>query len=423
MNDAELLHEYASDQSESAFRALVERHLPLVYSAAVRQAGQPALVESLTTAVFILLARRSSQLPPQTSLADWLFRKTRQVMAKSRRGEQCQRRRGPGSLNRLNSQPTDVWEQVGPLLDEALAQLSDAERGAVLLHYLQNRRLWDVGQALGISEDTAQKRIARAIRKLRKLLLKRGVDLPVVALPGLLMTHGAQVAPSYLVASVTAAALNQVAVSTQVYALLQGATRESVWPRVNTALRRIAALAVITAVVIYLWPHRTSRDSSAYSFETKITMRPPYVAPPPSVLATARAPATSPANEVARTNTPSPAPQQVAVVRSQPAVTNTIWPPGVTVAALTAPPPGPSVPVEQLAVVPPSEPDPPAQPVAWNSPYPLAYPPAQNIVRIGGGFGPIYTTNATAWIPAQSSGGAKPPPIRAPMPPSIPKRR
>ena len=50
-NDMELLRDYAQRNSESAFAKLVQRHLPLVYSAALRHVGIPAHAEEIAQAV------------------------------------------------------------------------------------------------------------------------------------------------------------------------------------------------------------------------------------------------------------------------------------------------------------------------------------------------------------------------------------
>ena len=59
MDDHELLKAYARRQAEDAFATLVRRYLNLVFSAALRQTGEPQMAEDVTQVVFIILARKS----------------------------------------------------------------------------------------------------------------------------------------------------------------------------------------------------------------------------------------------------------------------------------------------------------------------------------------------------------------------------
>ncbi len=68
-DDITLLKQYAGGD-ESAFTTIFERHVHLVYSAALRQAGNPISCRRKSPeAVFILLARKAGLLGPKTVLS------------------------------------------------------------------------------------------------------------------------------------------------------------------------------------------------------------------------------------------------------------------------------------------------------------------------------------------------------------------
>jgi hypothetical protein len=93
MEDHKLLQEYVGCGSETAFRTLVERHLNMVHSVAMRQVNDLHLAEEVSQAVFILLARKARSFRSGVLLSGWLFRTTRFVAARAVRSEQRRRNR------------------------------------------------------------------------------------------------------------------------------------------------------------------------------------------------------------------------------------------------------------------------------------------------------------------------------------------
>src|SRR6185295_13298642 len=74
--DQRLLREYVEQGSEAAFATLLERHVHLVYSAALRQVRSPDLARDVVQQVFTDLARKAPSCVDHISIAGWLHRAT-----------------------------------------------------------------------------------------------------------------------------------------------------------------------------------------------------------------------------------------------------------------------------------------------------------------------------------------------------------
>src|SRR5262245_21094948 len=178
-DDMALVREYAQSNCEQAFATLVSRHINLVYSVALRQVGDATLAEEITQAVFIILARKARALSPKTILSGWLCSTARYVSADTMKN---QRRRQSRELEShmqslLNEPDSTAWNQIAPLLNEALDCLGEKEHDAVVLRFFDDKDLKQVGAVMGTTEDAARMRVNRGLEKLRKFFAKRGVTM------------------------------------------------------------------------------------------------------------------------------------------------------------------------------------------------------------------------------------------------------
>ncbi len=217
MNDQQtLLAQYLENGSEQAFRELVNRYVNLVYSCAARLVGgDKHLAEDIVQMVFTDLARLARTLSNEVMLGGWLHRRTCHVAMTVMRGNRRREHREKQAveMNALHQNPNASFTQIAPVLDEAINQLNAQDRAAIVLRFFEQRDLRSIGSALGSNEDAAQKRIARALEKLRGLLMRRGVTLSGASLATMLAAEAVVAAPVGLAAGVSGAALATAAAS------------------------------------------------------------------------------------------------------------------------------------------------------------------------------------------------------------------
>jgi len=211
-SDLDLLGQFARENSQNAFAALVQRHLNLVYSAALRQVRSPQLAEEVAQSVFNDLAQNAGKLSNATGsslvLTAWLYRVTRRTAIDVIRKESRRQLREQIAVEMTNMNATSAdWTQIEPLLDDAMAALDETDRTAVLLRYFENKSLRDVGDALSTSEDAAQKRVSRAVERLREFFSKRNVTIGASGLVIVISANAVHAAPIGLAVTISAASV------------------------------------------------------------------------------------------------------------------------------------------------------------------------------------------------------------------------
>jgi len=201
MQDWELLADYLRTGSQSAFAEVVERYINLVYATCLREIKDPQLAEDATQAVFIILLKKAHTIRPGTVLSSWFFSTARYVALDAVRHEGRRQRREQKAaaimIQDLGTPGSNLdWERIEPLLHEALAHLNQDDRNAVLLRYFEGKSLKQTGLAMGISEDAARLRVARAVERMRGFFARHGFSVGAAVLVGLIYDHAVSAAPA-----------------------------------------------------------------------------------------------------------------------------------------------------------------------------------------------------------------------------------
>ena len=250
--ERDLLARYVADRSESAFAEIVSRYANLVYRAARRQCPDEAMAEDVTQAVFLLLARRAPHIQGEVKLAGWLIRAAQFAARDAVRSERRRRRRERevAQMNRERVEQANVtFDDLKPLLDDALGRLKEVDRGLVALRYLEGVSSADIAAMTGSNVEAVRKKIDRAMAKLRSVLSRRGMNMAPAALPAALLGGASSgMTPAPLVGKLIAVAARDAATAaTAAGAIADGAARLMLWAKMKFAAAVVLAAVVATA--------------------------------------------------------------------------------------------------------------------------------------------------------------------------------
>ncbi len=251
--DTELLQEYVALNSESAFAALVARHMSLVYSAALRKTGNPHAAEEIAQVVFVILAIKAGRISGSTILPGWLYQTTRFTAASYLKSELRRARREQNASMQMESSTSttgEAWQQLAPFLEDAMGQLAEKDRSAVVLRFFGGKSFAEVAAAAGVSENAAKKRVQHALEKLQQYFSNHGISSTTAVISAAISTHSVPPAPVLLAKAVTAAALAKGAtasVSTSI--VIKGALKIMAWTKMKTAVV-IGVIGVVLFVAV-----------------------------------------------------------------------------------------------------------------------------------------------------------------------------
>jgi RNA polymerase sigma factor (sigma-70 family) len=274
--DDQLIAEFNARRSEDAFAALVRQHVNLVFATALRQVGDAGTAEEITQNVFVALAQAAGKLGSHPTIAGWLHQTALNKSREWLRSELRRHRREQVAVNLelAGAEGDSVWSSLVPLLDEALLELREPDRQAVILHFMEGQTFQEVGSALGVGEDAARKRVNRCLGQLTHFFRRRGFAAPALVAGAPLFTLSSHAAPAGLAASATTAGLAAAhSAATSSLTLIKGALKIMAWTKAKTAAVAVAAVIVATGTTAIIVNQITPGGSAAERAPVEMQMK------------------------------------------------------------------------------------------------------------------------------------------------------
>jgi RNA polymerase sigma factor (sigma-70 family) len=181
-SDAELIEQFRAHRDDAAFRAILDRHGPMVFQVCRRVLDSQADIEDAFQATFLILVRRGHTIRRSASLGSWLHGVAHRTALKLRTQSNRRRMRelkacGP---ELVDGKDDITWRELRGILDEELQRLPQTCRAPLVLCYLEGLTQDEAAKQLRLHRSALRRQLDRGREMLGRRLARRGVALGTV---------------------------------------------------------------------------------------------------------------------------------------------------------------------------------------------------------------------------------------------------
>lgn len=210
LTDHQLLADWRTQKDAHAFQAIVQRHAAMVFHTALRILKNPAEAEDTSQECFETLIT-IEKFDHIKSLGAWLHGMATKLSLEHIRSSsrRYQREKKYAEVN-IAENDTQEWQEIYPLIDEAIQSLHEKYRTPIIAHFLERQTHATIAQDLNVSRSTITSHINQGIQQIEATLKKKGILTTLALAPALTsqLANAAPIQPS-LISSLGKLALTQ----------------------------------------------------------------------------------------------------------------------------------------------------------------------------------------------------------------------
>jgi len=202
--DSAMFDKWKRMKDPDAFTDLFARHSSMVYGACFRILRNQSAAEEVAQECFVELLKGTASV---RSVGGWLHTIATRRALDRLKADIRQRERETRYAAAADTAVEPAWDDVRGYVDEAIEELPEELRAAVVLRFLDGQPHRVIARELGVSRSTVRLRIQKGIASIRASLSKRGIDITATALSAALVTMPVEAVPAKLTAEMGRRAL------------------------------------------------------------------------------------------------------------------------------------------------------------------------------------------------------------------------
>ncbi len=179
-SDRTLIQRWQREADADAFGELVRRHAQMVFAAADRILRNTADAEEVVQESFLSVGQL--RRIRGESLGGLLHTIATHLALNRLKAESRRREREIAYATNVQPETGPDWSAIARNVDEAIASLPDAQRNAVVRHFLGAQSYRVIAEDLGRDESTVRHHAQRGLIQIRSFLQRRGITAGVSAL-------------------------------------------------------------------------------------------------------------------------------------------------------------------------------------------------------------------------------------------------